>query len=176
MWPKMSKLLYFYVWNTTLQKDETVQKSQNRNLSEHQKMLPLCEWTRSGQSENSNKWDIETVVQMFKVCVVFLRQVKLLCAWANGCAFGGKETHTCFSLVRWKCTALRTPFMSSSHPGPRPLNSYQGSNILGPYILLKMILAKNLKISRKAKNSSKSVDSITKQHRSPFHLTKNFKI
>ena len=102
MWPKMSKLLYFYVWNTTLQKDETVQKSQNRNLSEHQKMLPLCEWTRSGQSENSNKWDIETVVQMFKVCVVFLRQVKLLCAWANGCAFGGRETHTCFSLVRWK--------------------------------------------------------------------------
>ena len=58
------------------------------------------EWARSGQSENSNKWDIETVVQMFKVCVVFLRQVKLICAWANGCAFGGKETHTCFSLVR----------------------------------------------------------------------------
>ena len=39
------------------------------------------------------------VVQMFKVYAVLLRQVKLLCAWVNGCAFGKKLTHVSRSLL-----------------------------------------------------------------------------
>ena len=80
-------------------------------------MLPSCETARSGQSENSNKWDIETVVQMFKVCVVFLRQVKLLCAWANGCAFGGERNSHMF-LARPLKNAQRCVLHLCHHPIP----------------------------------------------------------